>query len=445
MARLCAPLLLLLLLAAAAFVAEAVPRLDAFVGDDLDSKRSSSESASSSDSPAAVAAVARESGTPLDDLTAFWLENAEELRARDERLSPEARAQELARREAEWRNAARRKEQAERMERGGEEEEEEERKSLKEMERERKKFKEEKEKGRDSSTEEGNLDPNDSSNVIDAATLYSPPKATAFRAQGDAPAKISLGKMLTEGRKKIFFFAFSVRVSRREVETGKINVQSHSPSRSLSNFLPPSSSTPLLLLLSGYDPKAGGRGLAPGSARAEAEDLPRMVLNTFDLMEEGDEEDRPKYRTSAPAPPPPNAFGARPNDVPVVSPTPLDLSVAVRAKTPIEASRLVLNDTGADVWGFAAVSSADQPLRRYRPPDQGLCQGNGIVIAGNNLVYRAFNATDGAVLQGPIAPQDFYGMGGMRSCVERLGFYDFFFLDDDDDNGNEEKTQKINK
>ena len=87
------------------------------------------------------------------------------------------------------------------MERGGEEEEEEERKSLKEMERERKKFKEEKEKGRDSSTEEGNLDPNDSSNVIDAATLYSPPKATAFRAQGDAPAKISLGKMLTEGRK----------------------------------------------------------------------------------------------------------------------------------------------------------------------------------------------------------------------------------------------------
>jgi len=140
-----------------------------------------------------------------------------------------------------------------------------------------------------------------------------------------------------------------------------------------------------------------------------------MVLNTFDLMEEGDEEDRPKYRASNPPPaPPPNAFGARPNDVPVVVPTPLDLSAAARPKTPIEASRLVLNDSSADVWGFAAVSSADQPLRRYRPPDQGLCSGNGIVIAGNNLVYRAFNATDGAVLQGPIAPQDFYGVGGER-------------------------------
>jgi hypothetical protein len=140
-----------------------------------------------------------------------------------------------------------------------------------------------------------------------------------------------------------------------------------------------------------------------------------MVLNTFDLMEEGDEEDRPKYRASNPPPAPPaNAFGARPNDVPVVVPTPLDLSAAARPKTPIEASRLVLNDSSADVWGFAAVSSADQPLRRYRPPDQGLCSGNGIVIAGNNLVYRAFNATDGAVLQGPIAPQDFYGVGGER-------------------------------
>ena len=151
-----------------------------------------------------------------------------------------------------------------------------------------------------------------------------------------------------------------------------------------------------------------------------------MVLNTFDLMEEGDEEDRPKYTSAPPSPPPANAFGARPNDVPVVSPTPIDLSAAVRAKTPLEASRLVLNDSNADVWGFAAVSSADQPLRRYRPPDQGLCSGNGIVIAGNNLVYRAFNATDGAVLQGPIAPQDFYGVGGMDWW--RYGFFRFFFV-----------------
>jgi len=154
-----------------------------------------------------------------------------------------------------------------------------------------------------------------------------------------------------------------------------------------------------------------------------------MVLNTFDLMEEGDEENRPKYRSnySPPAPPPANIYGARPNDVPVVSPTPIDLSVAVRARTPIEASRLVLNDTeDARVWGFAAVSSADQPLRRYRPPDQGLCSGNGIVIAGNNLVFRAFNATDGSVLQGPIAPQDFYGMGGKAEEKEGRRFSFFF-------------------
>lgn len=219
--RLLPLLLLALLLSSAALlvaVVEAVPRLDAFVGDDLDSDRP----ASSRSSPDAVAAAARESGTPLDDLTAFWLENADELRARDARLSPEARAQELARRETEWRNAARRKEQAERMERGVDSDEEEEEregnnKSLKEMERERKKFKkEEKEAGKDSATEgqEGSLDPG----VIDSATLYSPPKATAFRAQGDAPAKISLGKMLTEGKKKkvLFFFLFFFFADGRE-------------------------------------------------------------------------------------------------------------------------------------------------------------------------------------------------------------------------------------
>ena len=200
-----AALPLLLALLSTALVAEAVPRLDAFVGADLDSKqRSSSRSSSSSlpDTASETAVTARESKTPLDDLTAFWLENADELAARDARMSPEDLAVELSRRETEWRNAARRKEQAERTENGGDEDKG--FKSLREMERERKRFKEE--KGRDSSTEEGTLDP--SSNVIDAATLYSPPKATAFRAQGDAPAKISLGKMLTEGtwRAVAFFF-----------------------------------------------------------------------------------------------------------------------------------------------------------------------------------------------------------------------------------------------
>lgn len=187
-------LLLVLALSMVFLIVEAVPpRLDAFAGEDLDSRPSSSP-----DAATPVTAAAMERKTPLDDLTAFWLENADELKARDERMSPEDRALELARRETEWRNAARRKEQAERMEKGGEEEKEEgEKKSVKEMERERKRFKEE-ERGKDSSTEEGSLDP--SSNVIDAATLYSPPKATAFKAQGDAPAKISLGKMLTEGK-----------------------------------------------------------------------------------------------------------------------------------------------------------------------------------------------------------------------------------------------------
>lgn len=195
----CVCALLLLALSPSTFVV-AVPRLDAFVGDDLDAPRrppsAASADAATSDAAAAVAAAAIESRTPLDDLTAYWLENADELAARDARLSPEDRALELARRETEWRNAAKRKEQAERMEKG--EEEEGGKKSLREMERERKRFKEEKSK--DSSTEEGSLDPNaNDSNVIDAATLYSPPKATAFKAQGDAPAKISLGKMLTEG------------------------------------------------------------------------------------------------------------------------------------------------------------------------------------------------------------------------------------------------------
>jgi hypothetical protein len=236
---------LLLLLAASPFVA-AVPNLDAFVGDDLGSRRPSSSS-----SHAAIAAAAQEKGQPLDDLTAFWLENAEELRARDERLSPGDRALELSRRETEWRNAAKRKEKAERMEKG--EEDEEERKSLKEMERERKKFKEARGTNRDSAAEEGvSFDPESSSNVIDAATLYSPPKATAFRAQGDAPSRISLGKMLTEGKKGrerlefLVLFFFLERERDREVFRGKINSLSFSLPLPLSStsFPPLQATTP---------------------------------------------------------------------------------------------------------------------------------------------------------------------------------------------------------
>jgi len=246
-----AALPLLLALLSTALVAEAVPRLDAFVGADLDSKqRSSSRSSSSSlpDAASETAVTARESKTPLDDLTAFWLENADELAARDARMSPEDLAVELSRRETEWRNAARRKEQAERTENGGDEDKG--FKSLREMERERKRFKEE--KGRDSSTEEGTLDP--SSNVIDAATLYSPPKATAFRAQGDAPAKISLGKMLTEGTWRavaFFFFRGPSRGGGRNHNNNKKN------SLHLPSFFPPPSLplSPSLFLLQATTPR----------------------------------------------------------------------------------------------------------------------------------------------------------------------------------------------
>ena len=61
---------------------------------------------------------------------------------------------------------------------------------------------------------------------------------------------------------------------------------------------------------------------------------------------------------------------------------------------------------------FAANAAVDQPTRRFRPPDQSLCVGNGVVITGNNLVLRTWDAETGAPLQGPIAQPDFFGLDG---------------------------------
>ena len=170
------------------------------------------------------------------------------------------------------------------------------------------------------------------------------------------------------------------------------------------------------VLTEDYDPSVGGRGLRKGTARAEAApDAPRRALNIDDVAREEAENDRPKRVIKAlTVLETANAFGARPGDVPVVAPTPLIDANAARPPTSLDASRLVLppNDT---LWAFAATGSVDQPARRFRPPDQSLCVGGGVVITGNNLVFRSWNATTGEPLQGPISPQDFFGVSGDMS------------------------------
>ena len=169
------------------------------------------------------------------------------------------------------------------------------------------------------------------------------------------------------------------------------------------------------LLTEDYNPASGGRGVAPGAAKAESGDEPRRALNRGDLMEEEGENNRPRRRAAVPADDA-NAFGARPGDVPVVQATPVLDQEAARPVDGLSASRLVLPlNASAPLWGFAAAASIDQPARRFRPPDQALCVGNGVALTGNNLVFRSWNATTGAPLQGPTSPQDFFNVSGDMS------------------------------
>ena len=208
-----------------------------------------------------------------------------------------------------------------------------------------------------------------------------------------------------------------------------------------------------------YDPAFGGRGLPaprPGVPRPPAL-LQPPLLNSFAARAEyaaylragfrddmqAAENERPKPRkessadgTTTPSnfPPSPlaavasstkaNEFGARTDDIPVVSATRLDVlpsALANKAKDGLEASRtLIANGTAPVGLSFAANAAVDQPSRRFRPPDQSLCVGNGVVITGNNLILRTWDAETGAPLQGPIAQPDFFGLDGNfsdPSCI----------------------------
>ena len=208
-----------------------------------------------------------------------------------------------------------------------------------------------------------------------------------------------------------------------------------------------------------YDPAFGGRGLPaprPGVPHPPAL-LQPPLLNSFAARAEyaaylragfrddmqAAENERPKPRKESSSdgttagsifPPSPlaavasstsaNEFGAKTDDIPVVQATSLDIlpsAIANKAKDGLEASRtLILNGTAPVGLSFAANAAVDQPSRRFRPPDQSLCVGNGVVITGNNLVLRTWDAETGAPLQGPIAQPDFFGLDGNfsdPSCI----------------------------
>jgi len=198
-------------------------------------------------------------------------------------------------------------------------------------------------------------------------------------------------------------------------------------SLSLSSALPPE-----------YDAAVGGRGLPPlknavqltsfAAARAAREAARRADRNgrePEDLMAAENERPRPRRETMLTAGligiAKANAYGAKPDDIPVVAATPLRVSEwrnaqgMPRPKDGKEASRLVIDRSSSSApfeLTFAANAAVDQPTRRFRPPDQSLCVGNGVVITGNNLVLRTWDAETGAPLQGPIAQPDFFGLDG---------------------------------
>ena len=195
---------------------------------------------------------------------------------------------------------------------------------------------------------------------------------------------------------------------------------------SLSSALPPE-----------YDATVGGRGLpltkntvpltsfaAARAAREAARRADRYGREPEDLMAAENERPRPRRETMLTAGlvgvAKANAYGAKPDDIPVVAATPLLVSDWKNSNFPKpkdgkEASRVVIDKSSSSVpfeLTFAANAAVDQPTRRFRPPDQSLCVGNGVVITGNNLVLRTWDAETGAPLQGPIAQPDFFGLDG---------------------------------
>ena len=175
-----------------------------------------------------------------------------------------------------------------------------------------------------------------------------------------------------------------------------------------------------------YDPASGGRGVAPRAAatarvsfaaRWSAAAAARRLGFDDDMQAAENERPEPRRESLLIAgldPKAPNTLGARLDDIPVVKATPIEvLASAVTPASQVDASRVVIRSgTPPATLAFAAVSAVDQPMRRFRPPDQSLCVGNGVVITGNNLVLRTWDADTGAPLEGPVGQPEFFNLTG---------------------------------
>ena len=190
-----------------------------------------------------------------------------------------------------------------------------------------------------------------------------------------------------------------------------------------------------------YEPSAGGRGLAPDAldsaargptsfasiARRVARDaywLNADPARLDDAQAAANEKPEPRRggslaaRVSARSGGGPNPFGARPDDVPTAA-SPAKVAAAgpgVSAASPLAASRTLLparpTPDSPISLSFAANAAVDQPVRRFRPPDQALCVGAGHVVVGTNALFRSFNAETGAPEEGPISVPDFFNLTG---------------------------------
>ena len=188
-----------------------------------------------------------------------------------------------------------------------------------------------------------------------------------------------------------------------------------------------------------YEPTAGGRGLAPdlldgtrgggtsfaAIARRVARDAAWLAANaaTLDDMQAAENEKptprrggslEKRVRAAGGA----NSFGARPDDVPTVA-VPAKVAPAgprVASASALAASRTLLagrpNPDSPITLSFAANAAVDQPVRRFRPPDQALCVGGGHAIVGANALWRSFNAETGAPEEGPVSVTDFFNLTG---------------------------------
>jgi hypothetical protein len=76
---------------------------------------------------------------------------------------------------------------------------------------------------------------------------------------------------------------------------------------------------------------------------------------------------------------------------------------------------------------FNGVSSRDSQFTNYNqefePPDQGLCEGNGLVLELVNSAYRVFNAT-GTTERGPFNINDLFNVGGKEFTSDPRCWFD---------------------